>query len=38
MLHKVETRFPKAVDLVERTDEKFNSPERRKIIQSCLGF
>ncbi len=39
MLYKVEVKFPKSSDATEQlTEETLNSPEWKKIIQSCLEF
>lgn len=39
MLYKVEVKYPKSSDAVEKlTDEALNSPEWKKIIESCLEF
>ena len=39
MLYKVEVKFPdSSVVEAELTEEKLNSPEWKKIIQSCLDF
>jgi len=39
MLYTVEVMFPDASAMAEQiTKEKINSPEWKKIIQSCLDF
>lgn len=39
MLYKVEVKFPKSADATAAiTEEAINSPEWKKIIQSCLEF
>lgn len=39
MLYKVEVKYPDSSVLAEElTEEKLNSPEWKKIIQSCLDF
>ena len=39
MLYKVEVKYPDSSTVAEElTEEKLNSPEWKKIIQSCLDF
>ena len=39
MLYKVEVKYPDSSTVDEElTEEKLNSPEWKKIIQSCLDF
>lgn len=38
MLYKVEKMYPDPLDAGELTSEKLESPEWKKIIQSCLDF
>lgn len=38
MMYKIEVRYPNAADAAKLTEEKLNSPEWKKITQSCLDF
>lgn len=38
MLYKVEVRYTNAADAGKLTSEKLNTPEWKKIIESCMSF